>query len=132
MYAAELSSLRTVTEDSMNIHYFLRFLGVNIPADGTAPTNIFGDNLSVILSSANPGHDLLKKHVDISFHIVREAISTGIIEPYWIKGIYNISNIMTKQISSGPFYSRLNYIYWKPNWHLKQNNGLSQGFQEEI
>ena len=106
-------------------------MGVNIPEDGTAPTNIFGDNLSVILSSANPEHDISKKHVAISFHVVREAIAAGIIEPYWIKGIHNMSDIMTKQIPSGPFYHHLDYIYWKPNWHLKQENGLNQGFQED-
>ena len=63
----------------MNIRYYLRCLGVNIPADGTLPTKVFGDNLSVILSSANPAHDLSKKHIAISFHTVREAIAAGII-----------------------------------------------------
>ena len=107
-------------------------MGVKIPADGTATTKIFGDNPSVILSPENPGHDISKKYVAISFHVVREAISAGIIEPYWIKGIYNISDIITKQIPSGPLYSHLNYIYWKTDWHLKQKNGLHQGFQEDI
>ena len=130
--AAEFSALRTATEESMNIRYLLRCLGVNIPADGTAPTKMFGDNLSVMLSSANPGHDLSKKHVAISFHAVRESIAAGIIEPYWIKVIHNMSDIMIKQIPSGPFYLHLDYIYWKPDWHLKQQNGMNQGFQENV
>ena len=116
----------------MIIQYFLHCLGVNIPADGTAPTKIFGDNLSVILSSANPGHDLSKKHVAISCYVVREAIAAVIIEPYWTQGIHNISNIMTKQIPYGPFYHHLNYIYWKLDWHLKQKNGVNQGFHRKI
>ena len=87
----------------MNICYCLRCLGVNIPADGSCPTKIFGDNLSVIQSAANPGHDLNKKHVAISFHVVREAVAAGIIEPYWIKSENNMSDIMTKQIPCGPF-----------------------------
>ena len=81
-YAAELSALRMVTEEDMSIRYFLSCLGVNIPTDVIAPTKVFGDNLSVILSSTNPGNDLSKKHVAISFHVVREAIAAGIIEPY--------------------------------------------------
>ena len=66
----------------MNIRYYLRCLEVNIPADGKSPKKVFGDNLSVVLISANPAHDLSKKHVAISFHTVREAIAAGIIEPY--------------------------------------------------
>jgi hypothetical protein len=129
-YAAEFSALRTVTEEAINIRYYLRCLGVNIPADGTCPTKLFGDNLSVIQSASNPGHDLSKKHVAISFHVVRKAIAAGIIEPYWLKGAYNMSDIMTKQIPGGPFSRHLNYIYWKPDWHLRTNNGLNQDFDE--
>ena len=66
----------------MNIRYFLCCLGVKIPVNETVPTKVFGDNLSIILSSTNPGRDLSKKHVAISFHVVREAIAAGIIEPY--------------------------------------------------
>ena len=95
----------------MSIHYFLCCLGVNIPADGTAPTKVFGDNLSVILSATNPGHDISKKNLAISFQVICEAIAAAIIEPYWIKGTYNISNIMTKKIPSGSFYRHLDYIY---------------------
>ena len=129
-YSAEFSALRTATEEAMNIRYCLRCLGVNIPADGSCPTKVFGDNLSVILSASNPSHDLSKKHVAISFHVVREAIAAGIIEPYWLKGEYNISDIMTKQIPSGPFNRHTSYIYWKPDWHLRQQNGLNQDYYE--
>ena len=80
------TALRTATEEAMNMRYYLRCLGVNIPFDGSCPTKIFGDNLSVIQSASDPGHDLSKKHVAISFHVVREAIATGIVETYWIKG----------------------------------------------
>ena len=73
------------------------------PADGTCPTKIFGDNLRIIQSAVNPGHNLNKKHVAISFHVVREAVAAGIIEPYWIKGENNMSDIMTKQIPCGLF-----------------------------
>ena len=84
-YAAEFSTLRTATGESMNICYCLRCLGIHIPSNGTCSTKIFGDNLSIIQSAANPGHDLNKKHVAISFHVVHEAVAAGIIEPYWIK-----------------------------------------------
>lgn len=64
----------------------LRCLGCNVPSDGSCPTDVFGDNLSVILNAQKPAADLSKKHVAISFHVVREAFAGGIIAPYWIKG----------------------------------------------
>ena len=62
-YAAEFSTLRTATEEATGLRYMLRCLGCNIPSDGTCPTRIFGDNLSVILNAQNPAADLSKKHV---------------------------------------------------------------------
>ena len=47
-YAAEFSALRTATEEALSLRYMLRCLGCNIPSDGSSPTRIFGDNLSVI------------------------------------------------------------------------------------
>ena len=57
---------------------------------------IFGENFSVILNTQNPAADPSKKHVAITFHIVSEAVSAGIIEPYQLKGVINTSDVMTK------------------------------------
>ena len=86
IYAAELSALRTATEEAQRLHYIMCCLGWNTPSDGTYPTRIFGDNLSVILNAQNPAADLSKKHVAISFHIAREAVAADIIESCWLKG----------------------------------------------
>ena len=45
-------------------------------------SRIFGNNLSVILNAQNPATDLSRKHIEISFHVVREAVAAGIIDPY--------------------------------------------------
>ena len=95
----------------MNILYYLRCLGVNIPSNQTCPTKVFGDNFSVIQSVSNPGHNLNKKHVAISFHMVREAVAAGIVELYWIQSENNMSDILTKQLSHGPFSQHMKYIY---------------------
>ena len=92
-YAAEFSALRTATEEAMSLRYMLRCLGCNIPYDGSCPTKVFNDNFSVVQNSQNPAADLSKKHVAISFHVVREAVAAGIIEPYWISGGFNMSDI---------------------------------------
>ena len=92
----------------------LRCLGIPIAADGSQPTRIFGDNLSVILNSTVADAEIKKKHVSISFHVVREAIAAGIITPYWVDGNYNMSDIMTKQIASTPFHFHTKCIFWNP------------------
>ena len=127
-YAAEFSALRTATEEAQSLRYMLRCLGCNIPCDGSSPTRIFGDNLSVILNSQNPAADLSKKHVAISFHVVREAVAAGIIEPYWLKGKYNTPDIMTKQIPVTEFKIHCDYIYWRPDFHLHSENRLDDSY----
>ena len=74
----------------------LRCLRCNVPSDGTFPTLVLGDNLSVIFNAQKPAADLSKKHVSIYFHVAREAVAAGIIVPYWLTGKYNKSNLMTK------------------------------------
>lgn len=53
---------------------------------GMKHTHIFGEILSVMLNLQNPAADLSKKYVEITFHVVQEAIALGIIEACWLKG----------------------------------------------
>ena len=111
-YAAEFMALRTATEEAISLRYMLRCLGIPIPNDGTAPTRIFGDNLSVIQNARNPHSCLSKKHVALSFHGVRESIAAGITSPFWIRGRFNQSDVMTKQIPSKEYLSHCDNIFW--------------------
>ena len=45
------------------------------------PDVFFGDNLAIILNVQNPASDLSKKHIEISFHIVRKAITADTLRP---------------------------------------------------
>ena len=130
-YAAEFSALRTATEETQNLRYMLRCLGCNVPSDGTCPTRVFGDNLSVILNAQNPAADLSKKHVSISFHVAREAVAAGIIAPYWLKGEYNTSDLMTKQIPTSEFKIHCDYLYWRPDFHIQSDNRLDESLLKE-
>ena len=125
-YAAEFSALRTATEEAISLRYMLRCLGCNVPADGSCPTKVFGDNLTVIQSSQNPAAVISKKHIAISFHTVREAIAARIIEPYWLKGKFNLSDIMTKQIPKPEFMGHCDYIFWHPNFHIRDFHNLNE------
>ena len=109
--AAELSALRAIKEESRILRDMMRCLGCNVPSDGSFPMRIFGDNLGVILNAQNPAADLSKKHIVISFHMEYEAFTAGIIEPYWLKGTFNTSGIISKQIPRADFKEHVNYIY---------------------
>ena len=125
-YAAEFCALRTATEEAMSLRYMLRCLGCNVPADYSCATKVFCDNFSVIQNSQNPAADLSKKHVAISYHVVREAVAAGIIEPYWIKSGYNMADILTKQLPKPEFKEHCAHIFWQPDFHLRHHNRLSE------
>ena len=110
-YATEFSTLCTAIEEAFSLRYMLRCLGCHLPAAGQCPTRIFSDNLSVILNAQNPACDLSKKHVAISYNVVHEAIASGITECFWLKGCWNLSDIMTKQIPRTPFKAHCDYIF---------------------
>ena len=88
--------------------------GVNQLVD--EPCNLFGDNLNVIQNANNPEADIKKKHVAISFHLVREAIAAGIVAPFWLQGKHNLVDIMTKQIGSSEFLLHVETLFWKPSF----------------
>ena len=130
-YSAEFSALRTAAEEAISLRYMLRCLGLNVPTDGSCPTRVFGDNLAVIQSSQNPAADLSKKHVAISFHTVREAVAARIIEPYWLKGKYNISDILTKQLPKSEFVIHCDYLFWRPNFHIREHHRLNESYDSD-
>ena len=70
----------------------LRWLGCPV----SKPTNILGDNRSVILNSAVPSSLLKKKHIAIAYHKTREAVAAGIICPLKTKGEWNYADVCTK------------------------------------
>ena len=68
-YSAEFITMKTVVEEVISVRYMLRCLGVKV----TKPTNILGDNRSVILNSTVPSSLLKKKHIAIAYYKTREA-----------------------------------------------------------
>jgi len=99
-YLTKFMALHIVIEEAISLRYMLLCIGVPIPNDISSPTSIFGDNLSVIQNASNTHSCLLKKHGTLSFDFVCEGIAAGIIYPFWLKGIYNQRDILTKQIAA--------------------------------
>ena len=49
------------------------------------PTNVPCDNYAVMNSTSRPESSLKKKSLDICYHIIREAIASGVIRVVWEK-----------------------------------------------
>jgi len=98
-YSTEFSALCTAIEESISIRSMLCSLGIPI----IEHTKVFGNNLSVILSSTWDSAELKKKHTALSFHMVHEAVAAEIIALHHIPGYYNYADILTKAIDTEMF-----------------------------
>ena len=61
---------------------------------------------------------------------MREAIAAGITEPYWLKGTFNTSDIMNKQIPRPDFKEHVDYIYWRSDFHIQGHNRLDDSHMD--
>ena len=91
-YGSEFVAARTAAEQIIDHCLTLRYLGVNI----REKTYMFGDNKTVVDSSSRPHARLHKRHTALSFHRVREAIASKILDFYHISGQINPADILSK------------------------------------
>jgi hypothetical protein len=91
-YGSEFVAARIATDKTIDLRTTLRYLGVPV----REKSYMFGDNKSVVDSSTVPHSKLAKRHNALSFHRVREAIASGIIEFQHIPGESNPADILSK------------------------------------
>ena len=91
-YGSEFVAARTCVEQIIDLRNTLRYLGVPI----RGMSWMFGDNESVVNSSAQPHAKLHKRHTALSFHRVREAIAAGIVGFFHIPGDSNPADVLSK------------------------------------
>ena len=91
-YGSEFVAARIATDQIIDIRDCLRYLGVPI----TDKAIMFGDNQSVITSSTLPHSTLNKRHNALSYHRVREAVASGILEFHKIEGSKNPADVVSK------------------------------------
>ncbi|KAI2513608.1 Reverse transcriptase (RNA-dependent DNA polymerase) [Fragilaria crotonensis] len=98
-YCAEFVSMRSAVEEAILIIYMLRCLGVPV----STPTALYGDNFGVIQSAEIPEGELKKKHIAISYHYVREAITARIVNARWCRSHENFADVCTKALGTNLF-----------------------------
>jgi hypothetical protein len=90
-YGSEFVAARTATEQIIDNRLSLRYLGVPIKE-----SFMFGDNESVVNSSNMPAGKLHKRHIALSWHIVRETIAANVLRFIHMPGAINPADMLSK------------------------------------
>ena len=93
-FGSEFVAAKTAVEKSQDLKYTLRMFG--IPVDYT--TYLFGDNSAVVTQGTIPHSQLAKRHHAVAYHYVREAVANGSVKFFFIEGINNPADCLTKSL----------------------------------
>ena len=105
-FGAEFVALKKAVEEAITIRYYLRSMGVTV----TKPIIIYGDNLSAITNTINPGSALSKKYLALSYHFCCEYYSANIVDIRKIDTKENYADPFTKALVSGEFHGFMREI----------------------
>ncbi len=119
-YGSEFMAGRTCVEQVIDHRNTLRYLGA--PVIGRSI--VFGGNKSMVDSSTLPHAKLHKRHTILSFHRVREAIASGIIDMHHIDGNSNPAGILSKHWPHAKIWPLLKPLLF---WH----GGTMDLYQQE-
>ena len=111
-FGSEIVAARTEVEQKIGHRDTLRYLGVPV----SEHSFLFGDNKTVVKSSALPEGKLHKRHNMSSFHKVRETIAAGFIQFHHLVGTNNPADILSKHWEHSDILSK----HWEHSdiWHL--------------
>ena len=91
MYGSEFVAAKLAVQQIVNLRLMLRYLGVPV----AGKTFMFGDNESVVKSGSIPYSKLKKRHNALSYHFVRVAIASGMVDfSHIIPGECNPADIL--------------------------------------
>jgi hypothetical protein len=109
-YGSEFVAALICVEQIIDLRNTLRYLGVPIQEQ----SYMFGDNESVVNSSSIPHAKLHKRHVALSFHRVRQAIASKFVGFYFLPGVDNPADILSKHWSYASNWENLKcLLFWK-------------------
>ena len=96
------SEYTTASATGCEIVWMREFLD-EIGYDISTPSTLFVDNNSAILVAKNPEHQSTMKHVNRSYHWIREKVAEGEIKVIHIPGSDNPADIFTKPLGHAKF-----------------------------
>jgi len=93
-FGSEFIALRIATDLVVALRYKLRMFGVPL----LGPANVLCDNQGVVNNTTLPESVLSKKHNQICYHRVREAVAASIIRIAKEDSSTNLADILTKPL----------------------------------
>lgn len=108
-YGSDLVAARIAIELVIELRYKLRMLGVPIDS----PTQLLGDNMSVVLNTTVPSSQLKKKHNAIAYHRVREAIAAKIVQFRHLPTDRKFADILTKPVKPQTFRALCSQVLFR-------------------
>jgi len=108
---SEYKALSYAVREVKWLRTFLKELGFEEAV--SKPTVIYEDNQACIVFSNNPTYHGRAKHVEISYHVTREAIKNGIADVKYCKTAEMKADVFTKLLGKNKHHIALDYLNMK-------------------
>jgi len=74
------------------------------------PSRLKVDNTGMILSSVKAGSSIKKRSSTLSYYLIREAITAGVVELQHVDGRENTLDMLTKPLDNNAFMKLLLHV----------------------
>jgi hypothetical protein len=105
-FGSEFITARTTINQIVDLRTTLRYLGIPI----REKSYVFGDNKTVIDASSTPHAKLHKRHNALSFHRVREAVTSKYVTIFHLPCKYNPADILSKHWAYALVWQTMNAL----------------------
>jgi hypothetical protein len=111
---SEYKALTHASADLLWISFILRDIG--FPT--SLPCTLYSDNMGATQLAHNPVFHARTKHVELSYHFIRELVSTGFLQVSFVRSTNQLADLFTKGLSSSTFCFFRDKLMWHPPHHL--------------
>jgi hypothetical protein len=95
---AEYMAMSDCSRQAVWLQNFFGEIGFSI---GPVPIN--GDNQGSIFIASNPTTNRLSKHIDVRYHYIRQVVTEGKVNLYYVRSDENPADILTKPLGRVKF-----------------------------
>ena len=58
------------------------------------------ENLGTMALTKNPLNQQRSKHIDVKYHFLRDVVSKGIVDMYYVPSCENVADVFTKPVNN--------------------------------